>query len=205
VSGQQHVPVVLYFRERPGTHCTGGWVGPRLVWTGTENLTPIGIRSPDRPARSSVAIPTELPGPHLYKAEHNSQWFSDMWLRSVINYKFQCSTLSIELQLQCKQQSNLHVKWFSWTIWIGMNLELYWTVVKSTTEWQPPKSIQQIPWIIVSQGVVHRLTSFTRPTGLHKPRELRSVKQLTDRSEIRFLPGSQSHVGRYALLTGKYS
>jgi hypothetical protein len=39
-----------------------GWVsGP--IWTGVENLAPIGIRSPDRPARSSVAIPTELPGP----------------------------------------------------------------------------------------------------------------------------------------------
>ena len=28
-----------------------------------ENLAPTRIRSPDRPARSSVAIPTELPGP----------------------------------------------------------------------------------------------------------------------------------------------
>jgi hypothetical protein len=39
-----------------------GWAsGP--VWTGAENLAHTGIRSPDRPARSSVAIPTELPGP----------------------------------------------------------------------------------------------------------------------------------------------
>ena len=29
VSGQQHAPVVLYPWERPGTHCTGGWVGLR--------------------------------------------------------------------------------------------------------------------------------------------------------------------------------
>jgi len=29
VSGQQHAPATLYPRERPGTHCTGGWVGPR--------------------------------------------------------------------------------------------------------------------------------------------------------------------------------
>jgi hypothetical protein len=28
-SGQQHAPAALYFRERPGTHCTGGLVGPR--------------------------------------------------------------------------------------------------------------------------------------------------------------------------------
>jgi len=26
VKGQRHVPAALYFLERPGTHCTGGWV-----------------------------------------------------------------------------------------------------------------------------------------------------------------------------------
>jgi hypothetical protein len=30
VSGQQHDPVMLYPLERPGTHCTGGWVGPSV-------------------------------------------------------------------------------------------------------------------------------------------------------------------------------
>jgi hypothetical protein len=30
VSGQHHAPAVLYPGEgTPGTHCTGGWVGPR--------------------------------------------------------------------------------------------------------------------------------------------------------------------------------
>ena len=29
VRGQRHAPTALYPRERPGTHCTGGWVGPR--------------------------------------------------------------------------------------------------------------------------------------------------------------------------------
>jgi hypothetical protein len=29
VRGQRHVPAALYPWERPGTHCTGGWVGPR--------------------------------------------------------------------------------------------------------------------------------------------------------------------------------
>jgi hypothetical protein len=35
VSGQRHVPPRFRPRERtPGTHCTGGWVGPRaVVWT----------------------------------------------------------------------------------------------------------------------------------------------------------------------------
>jgi hypothetical protein len=41
-----------------------GWA-PGPVWTGAENLAWTGIRSPDRPAHSSVAIPTELPGPQV--------------------------------------------------------------------------------------------------------------------------------------------
>ena len=27
--GKCHAPATLYPRERPGTHCTGGWVGPK--------------------------------------------------------------------------------------------------------------------------------------------------------------------------------
>jgi hypothetical protein len=38
-----------------------GWA-PGLVWTGADNLASTGIRSPNRPVHSSVAIPTELPG-----------------------------------------------------------------------------------------------------------------------------------------------
>jgi hypothetical protein len=31
VSGQCHTPAALYLREKtPGTHCTRGWVGPRV-------------------------------------------------------------------------------------------------------------------------------------------------------------------------------
>jgi hypothetical protein len=56
-----HALTALYPRERtPGTHCTGGWVGPR-AGMGTEvrvkNLLPLpGIetRSPGRPARSQT-------------------------------------------------------------------------------------------------------------------------------------------------------
>jgi hypothetical protein len=39
VSGQQHAQAALYPRERPGTHFTGGWVGPR-----SEKLVTTGIR-----------------------------------------------------------------------------------------------------------------------------------------------------------------
>ena len=40
--GQRHAPAVLYSRERPGTHCTEGWVGPRarLDMCGKSRPTP---------------------------------------------------------------------------------------------------------------------------------------------------------------------
>ena len=41
-----------------------GWA-PGPFWTGGKSR-PTGIRSPDRPVRSSVAIPTELPGPQKF-------------------------------------------------------------------------------------------------------------------------------------------
>ena len=44
VGGQRHAPAALYPRERPGTHCTGGWVGP------TAGLNRCGkSRSPPHP------------------------------------------------------------------------------------------------------------------------------------------------------------
>ena len=45
-------PRALYPRERPGTHCTGGWVGPRAGLDGCGKFRPIGIQSPDSPVRS---------------------------------------------------------------------------------------------------------------------------------------------------------
>jgi hypothetical protein len=43
VGGQSPAPATLYTGKRPGTHCTGGWVGPMPVWTGVENLAITGI------------------------------------------------------------------------------------------------------------------------------------------------------------------
>jgi hypothetical protein len=50
-------PRPIYPQEGPGTHCIGGWVGPRV------GLTPTGIRSPDRPARSESLYRLSYPGP----------------------------------------------------------------------------------------------------------------------------------------------
>jgi len=45
MSGQQHAPAALYPRERPGTHFTGGWVGPRAGLDERKTSSPTGIRS----------------------------------------------------------------------------------------------------------------------------------------------------------------
>jgi len=61
VSGQQYAPAALYPRKDPVPILQeAGWA-PGPVWTGGKSR-PHRDSIPDRPARSSVAIPTELPG-----------------------------------------------------------------------------------------------------------------------------------------------
>jgi hypothetical protein len=43
VSGQQRAPAARYPRERPGTHYTGGWVGPRAGLEGRKISSPPGF------------------------------------------------------------------------------------------------------------------------------------------------------------------
>jgi hypothetical protein len=57
----------LYTRDRPGTHCTRGWVGPRAgldVWGKSRLRT--GFRSPDRPARSELLYRLSYPGQYTF-------------------------------------------------------------------------------------------------------------------------------------------
>ena len=59
-------PRPLYPLERPGTHCTGGWVGPRAGVDGCgKSRSPTGIRSPDRPARGESLYRMSYRGPHI--------------------------------------------------------------------------------------------------------------------------------------------
>jgi len=51
VRGQRHAPAAPFPRERPGTHCTGGWVGLRAGLDRCGKSRPTGFRSPDCPAR----------------------------------------------------------------------------------------------------------------------------------------------------------
>ena len=55
-------PWPLYPQERPGTHCIGGWVGPRAGLDGCGKSPPTRIRSPDHPAhRIPVGITHKFP------------------------------------------------------------------------------------------------------------------------------------------------
>jgi hypothetical protein len=49
-------------RERPGTHRTGGWVGPGAGLDRCGKSRPTGIRSPDLPARSESLYRLRYPG-----------------------------------------------------------------------------------------------------------------------------------------------
>ena len=52
VGGQRHTPAALLPGKGPVTQLQVAGLTPGPVWTGAENLTPTGIRSPDRLARS---------------------------------------------------------------------------------------------------------------------------------------------------------
>ena len=77
VRGQRHAPAALYPREKPGTHCTGGWVGPRagLDRCGKSRFHRDSIPGPSSP--QPVAITTTLPGPYYVLGEwrklHNEE------------------------------------------------------------------------------------------------------------------------------------
>ena len=60
-------PRPLYPRERPCTHCVGGWVGPRsgLDACGKISPTPTGIRSANRPSHSESLYRLTYRGPLL--------------------------------------------------------------------------------------------------------------------------------------------
>jgi hypothetical protein len=51
VRGQRHALAAIYPKERPGTHCTGGWVGPSagLERYGKSRLHRDSISGPSSP------------------------------------------------------------------------------------------------------------------------------------------------------------
>ena len=101
MSGQRQTSAPLYPRKKPGTHCTEGCVGPGPVWTGEENLAPTGIRFPEPPARSSVAIPTELPDPILFCSFYNYFRRPNLVLLGDFNAGVESYTVRSKLCMYC--------------------------------------------------------------------------------------------------------
>jgi len=66
VRGQRHAPAAPYPRERPGTHCTGGWVDLRAGLDSCGKSRPTGIRSSDCPARRQSLYRLRYPAHFLY-------------------------------------------------------------------------------------------------------------------------------------------
>jgi hypothetical protein len=64
----------LYPRERPGTHCTGGWVDPSAGLDRCEKSCPTGIRSPDRAARNQS----------LYRLSYSAQFRHYSFLKYIL-------------------------------------------------------------------------------------------------------------------------
>jgi len=64
VGSQRHTPTAFNPRprERPGTHCTGGWVGPRAGLDRCRKSRPYRDRSPDLPACSESLYRLHYPG-----------------------------------------------------------------------------------------------------------------------------------------------
>ena len=67
--------------------------GPQGRSGRAENLAPTGIRSLDRHARSSVAIPTELLGPHMQGATIKCDFSYSCF--NLVEYKNEKKTLSL--------------------------------------------------------------------------------------------------------------
>jgi hypothetical protein len=74
VRGQRHATVVIYPRDRAGTHCTGGWVGPRASLDRCGKSRPTGIRSPYRPAHSQSLY--RIGYSAHFKSGHNSKLYT---------------------------------------------------------------------------------------------------------------------------------
>jgi hypothetical protein len=80
--------------------------------------SPTGIRSPDRPARSSVAIPTELPGPHQQTVTFINS--SDQNIRPLHNLVIDTKPIQRQIRSHNTHAQTLHrISLFSPTAWAG--------------------------------------------------------------------------------------
>ena len=84
MSGQQHIPAALYPQERPGTHCTGGWVCPRAGLDGRK-ISAHRDSIPGPSSLLSVAIPTELHGPRSQPIRYLKAQGGGVYMHSIVS------------------------------------------------------------------------------------------------------------------------
>ena len=92
-----------------------GWA-PGPVWTGGKSR-PYRDSIPDRPARSSVAIPTELPGPHEGNTDIKTQNASNWNIFSLHSYTYRrmkriCENLHELITYEVRRISRSSVTFF---------------------------------------------------------------------------------------------
>jgi hypothetical protein len=91
VGVQRHAPAALP-PGKSGTHCIGGWVGPRAGLDGRGKFRPTGIQSLDRPAPSESLYRLSYPGPwSSYSAAQNKVKPSGLATLGIISYKRACA------------------------------------------------------------------------------------------------------------------
>jgi hypothetical protein len=91
----RHAPAALPPAKNVGTHWRG-WVGP------TDET---GIRTPDRPACTQVAIPTTLPRPPFMNYKPSVCWLSATFMDS---YLWKPSFSIRRIIVACISQTSLH-------------------------------------------------------------------------------------------------
>ena len=86
MSGQKHAPAALYPRERPGTHFTGGWVGPMAGLEGGKSR-PHRASILDLPARSHSLYRLSYPA-HASKSRGSKRWLLLLYQHGAIYEEF---------------------------------------------------------------------------------------------------------------------
>jgi hypothetical protein len=123
-SGQHHAPVALPPRKRTGTHCIGGWVGPRAGLDGCGKSRPDRDSTPGPSGPQRVAILTTLTQPaYIENIRTQSvtlvapkkrqtevltiyQWLSKYDEMEVLEFKHSGSRYQIETGVKCHPLSN---------------------------------------------------------------------------------------------------
>jgi hypothetical protein len=92
--GQCHAPAALYPEERPDTHCTGGWMGPR----GGVNRC-----GKSRPHRDSIPGPSS-PSRSLYQLSYPAHFTLRPWYKIILHfYPVSQKSLIFKIQLYNSQ------------------------------------------------------------------------------------------------------